>query len=946
MFSVFPRSPRTVVWFGLALHLTYLLAMFDTFFHSPIIQVDVHHEVQRMEEEEPLAERVVLLVGSPRIPLAEGEVMAPYLRSIVEERGAFGLSHTRVPTESRPGHVALIAGLWEDPSAVFKGWKHNPVSFDSVFNHSSTTFSFGSPDILPIFGAPPAAGKQEDDPLDMEKRVLMWMYTAEEEDFTSDATRLDYFSLSKLQSLLLRARTDPRLDKRLRARGTMFFLHLLGLDTTGHGYGPHSKVVDGIVKQVEMEINDFYKDERTAFLFTADHGMSNIGNHGDGHPDNTRTPWIAWGSGIRSPIPDPFSETHDKVSAPWQFTHLRRRDVDQVNLTALMAALTGTQWPGNSVGVVPTDVLQTRKGEGARLALGNALGILEQFRIKEELKSRHRLMFRPFPELSILSDKASNNASARVGTITHQIARGNHQVAESESKALAGLALRGIDYYDTFDQMRLKWIVTAGYVSFGLYTLVYIVEKYGTNKDRRSGITMASSPSLDTAILVVSSAMTALLAFERTPWYCLYAAFPLFYIRCLLQYVQHRYSTARQQAGGSGMYSIVMSLGQCGAAVGVLFYIATGYNLRSVWTYGFVLLAAYPFLARLRITTRDALIWVAVLLPCSFWATLSVEKEESALLLHLAHWLYLITGAVCTYSAWSRTRSTQSLPIWLPLTLPTMSSMGSLVTRAISSLQRREGLSLLRQSEAWVQLVISIGVMLAVGLKPGQNAFERILLLGFAFAPDFLLLSASWEPFFLYNFTAVLLCWMYIEYRSSRFTPAVKEKAKGSPPKMQGKREKKEGDNYRAITASDTYRGLIFLYLVHAGFFCTGNVASISSFYLAPVYRIVPVFQPTIMSALLMFKIIVPFILLSAAFVSICKVQRLPPFALIMLTLVLSEPICLYFFWRITTTGSWLEIGSSISHFAIASLLVAWNVFLYLIGEWIMSGSTFGAISL
>ena len=157
-----------------------------------------------------------------------------------------------------------------------------------------------------------------------------------------DATILDTWVFNNVETLFKNASSNRALNTALRQDKNVFFLHLLGLDTTGHAYRPYSKeylrnikVVDEGVKATVKLVNDFYRDDSTAWVFTADHGMSDWGSHGDGHPDNTRTPLIAWGAGINKP--EKQNPTgHDEFSSDWYLGSVKRVDVNQADIAPLM----------------------------------------------------------------------------------------------------------------------------------------------------------------------------------------------------------------------------------------------------------------------------------------------------------------------------------------------------------------------------------------------------------------------------------------------------------------------------------------------------------------------------------------------------------------------------------------------------------------------------------
>ncbi|CAO1624754.1 unnamed protein product [Sympodiomycopsis kandeliae] len=980
---------------------------------------------------------------------------APHLMDVVKHRGSWGISHTRVPTESRPGHVALIAGMYEDVSAVTKGWKLNPVDFDSLFNVSHHAYTFGSPDILPMF----AKGASPD-------KVDMWMYDESAEDFTKDASQLDLWVLDQVEQLFSRGKSDPQLDTQLRRPGIVFFLHLLGLDTTGHTFRPQSQeyianliVVDRIVKRVEALFQDFYaKDnDRTAFVFSADHGMSSKGNHGDGEPENTRTPLVAWGAGVQGPRRltweqdadelnwrdqeaeddrnrlgarsimqrinargDPMSsdDTHQK-SVEGYFDNwtgverLARRDVEQADVTTLMATLLGLNLPANSEGKLPLSYLDMPPEETARAMLTNALEVLEIYRVKHLHRAKRMIKYVPFKGLSTEGDDQLLPGEDRVRRIRNHINSKEYDMAIEESSLLIDLALQGSSYLQTYDWLSLVSVVVMGYLGSILYGIAFLLQNFVLPDGQAINTSSSSAITLGKVIAApVPGIIFTKFQLEEAPvTYYLYVLFTvLYWVRVIDS--RRVYTHALRHYSSSTLYRnlfILLLFTLC-----TLQLIVHGYLHRYTWTLGFFALGFISPMLTFNSAQRSKnegliFLWGLNCVLCGLFTLSSVEKEDSRLLLFLSGGVFLLAALVVLKKKEWFLSPAECRQDTLQRTVKTIKvQMGLIVIATVVTidssrrLERKLGLPVLNQAVAWAVLILAPVVAFGLGFSSkknisqtnlgqedkdvstrtegpevktvsasiaGQPAGHRLTLIIFSCAPIFILLSLRDEALFFASYTSMLLTWSKMEGAMlEERTLDARSDSSSTPRKMALPRR---------IGLSECRLSILFLFMLHVGFFGTGNIASISSFYLSPVYRLVPVFSPFLMAALLILKILLPFVVLCSVFKFLAvgkpsgrvtgdflpgdeptlspssgkKPSRLALelngapilgphsisglglssqdiYGLVLIASISCDILSLNFLFAVRTTGAWLEIGQSITHFVMSNVLCVFMVVL------------------
>lgn len=232
-------------------------------------------------------------------------------------------------------------------------------------------------------------------------------------------------------------------------------------------------------------------------------------------------------------------------------------------------------------------------------------------------------------------------------------------------------------------------------------------------------------------------------------------------------------------------------------------------------------------------------------------------------------------------------------------------------------------------------------------LQPNTHYLHRLMVIFLTFSPTFVLLTISYEGLFYLGFCITLITWVRLEHSIYVFTTAQPGPAKrangeanGVPtaPAVPAIPASLSSSRFRSLSLTDARISLFFLTLLQSAFFSTGNVASISSFSMDSVARLIPIFDPFSQGALLVLKLMIPFALISANLGILNKRLGVAPSALFMLVMAISDFLTLHFFWVVRDEGSWLEIGSTISHFCIASVLCLFVASLEGVSEMFIAG--------
>jgi phosphatidylinositol glycan class N len=247
---------------------------------------------------------------------------------------------------------------------------------------------------------------------------------------------------------------------------------------------------------------------------------------------------------------------------------------------------------------------------------------------------------------------------------------------------------------------------------------------------------------------------------------------------------------------------------------------------------------------------------------------------------------------------------------------------GLFILYTIFHLEAGNDLEFYQQIISWALLISPVLVIFAP-----INMEIRLKSIGNGFSLPFILMSLSYEPLFLLAFFFQIFNWVEMELIMYRRKKLIKE----------FEFEKLKDERRRDLDFNDIRCVLVFMLYLMIAFFGTGNMATISSFDPNWVRCLVVVFSPFLMASLILFKLAIPIKLLSCCYRAIHLSLRVDAKKIFIMMLIICDIMCLNFLFLVKNKGSWLDIGTSLSHFIIMEVTVLILILFYGLAQIITS---------
>ncbi|TGZ74572.1 hypothetical protein CRM22_000862 [Opisthorchis felineus] len=878
----------------------------------------------------------------------------PFIRNILLNKGAWGLSHTRVPTESRPGHIAMLGGFYEDVASITKGWQANAVEFDSILNRSQRAWAWGTHEVVQAFGLNTVnlvmAKSSPSELSDLVKHSI-----SDIDRWTVDQFLAELYN--KETGFLATSPISTDQSSTLR-KGHVAFLHLDAADLVGHAFKPNSnqyvellRHLDGLVEEVVREVKKASEglNVTVAFILTADHGMTDWGSHGAGSIHETVTPLLVWGEGLSGPKLLPDTEIGqpvptDKYGLPPHIEGRVRRDIQQADLCPLMASLIGVPIPVNSVGRVPLALLNVSDSVKVKLVRANCLQLLSQLRLKreEKLRSHFKFFFKEFP---LLNEQDTRRRLKEAEKLESSRAYPQSIV---EYERLTELILAALNYYHTYDRQFLG--VCIG-ITFALWSLAILSTLRGSilSETPECSRPLHIFRFVATGIVCFCGLLVLSLASLCPPSHTLCQLVPLVLalyllwspsLRRLLS-TKHdsefpRVTSRPSQDGTIHCSSFAIGLLRSVSSLCVLELLIWGFHYRPLLSAACLVVALWPLLDPSfgHGLTRVRCLWsFACLLLAVFPLLPVIGSFFQPFLAGFSGLVISAIGVLCSH--WLSSSSACILPKYRPIhpsatdfrfgciygILAALASCAVLLVR--SSIELPSVISLSIQLFSWSTLALPLVLFLRVPPRLGFRIFGSFS----ACVIPFILLSTGYEVIFLCVFLLVGLLWIRLEASSMKMNELWFINTR---PHAAGHNEQPD-DTKDALNFRNFRQSLFFIFLLVLSFFGTGNIASVNSFDPRSTYCFITLLKPAVMAVFLMLKILIPMLCLGVIYgaMQLASLHSLSNHSTAFretgtqitqtaLCVIMSNFIAVHFFVWLRDEGSWLDIGTSISHYVIA----------------------------